>query len=68
MTSYMATIGERIYAARIIPAESGVILRLQYTDAAGITKTIAGQEFKTEYNAMQSLQRRYPDTVWNPVK
>ena len=68
MKSYAATIDENRYAACISPAESGVMLYLQYTNTAGKTKTIANQEFKTEYNAMQSLKRRYPNITWSPVK
>ena len=68
MTSYTAIIDKNKYAACITPAERGVILRLQYTNTAGKTKTIADKEFKTEYNAMMSLKHRYPDVIWNPVK
>ena len=68
MTSYVATIDKNIYAACITPAERGVILRLQYTNTAGKTKTIAGKKFKTEYNAMMCLKRRYHSVIWNLVK
>jgi hypothetical protein len=66
--SYIATIDKSIYKACIFPDERGVILQLQYTNTAGVTKTIAGKKFKTEYNAMMCLKRRYPDVIWNPVK
>ena len=68
MKSYFATINEHKYAACISPFESGVILRLQYTNTDGKTKTIANQKYKTEYNAMLSLKRRYPNITWSLVK
>ena len=67
MKSYTAVIEKNEYAASITPVASGVILQLEYKNASGRTKTMAQQKFKTVYNALLSLKRRYPDTVWNPV-
>ena len=68
MKSYTAIIEKREYAASITPIASGVILQLKYKSPSGRTKTIAQQKFKTAQNALLSLKRRYPDTVWNPVR
>ena len=68
MTTYTANIEKNEYKASIIPAVSGVILELAFKEPSGRIKTIAGQVFKSERNALQSLKRRYPDTIWNPVR
>ena len=67
MMTYIAKIGKSEYEASITPAAGGVILDLAFKDPSGHVKTIAGQAFKSERTAMQSLKRRYPDTIWNPV-